>query len=220
MPPAEKEPVEHFEFTPTGLPWAIVVPSAEMDGQPLEAGDEIAVYDGAECVGAAVWRADQATVLTAWRGDERAGLSGYRRGHEMRFKARSKRFNCTYDMQSPAAGESRCFETGAYAVVTLSGKPGLLPGQFALHNAFPNPFNASTTIRFDIARETLVTLVIYDLRGNEVNRLVDHRVYRPGCYQISWNGVNRFGASLSSGVYFIRIQADDFNAVRKCVLMK
>ena len=79
-----------------------------------------------------------------------------------------------------------------------------VPTEFALHQNHPNPFNPTTTIRFDLPEATDVVLVIYDLLGQEVVRLVDSYL-EPGYQQVVWDGRNRYGREVSSGIYIIRM---------------
>jgi len=74
-----------------------------------------------------------------------------------------------------------------------------LPQAFRLYDAYPNPFNPTATIRFDIPKLSDVMLTIYDVLGKEIVRLVDERK-PPGVYQVSWDADR-----VSSGVYFCRI---------------
>ncbi|MCS5606833.1 MAG: fibronectin type III domain-containing protein, partial [Alphaproteobacteria bacterium] len=85
--PEEKRPEPaYFAFRRTGAPYTIVVQSAMIDGHPLEAGDEVAVFDGTTCVGAVVWSEDRPNVLSAWRGNEEYDLPGYLPGNAMNFQ--------------------------------------------------------------------------------------------------------------------------------------
>jgi len=98
-----------------------------------------------------------------------------------------------------------------------------LPKSFALGQNFPNPFNPSTTIAFDIPENREegvdVQLNIYNIRGQLVRSLVNE-VKTPGHYSVQWNGMNEKGDVVSSGVYFYRIKAGDYTATRKMVLLK
>lgn len=89
-----------------------------------------------------------------------------------------------------------------------------IPTEYNLYNNYPNPFNPSTSIRFDIPVAGFVSLKVYDITGREVSTLVNE-VLQPSRYNIDWNG-SRF----SSGVYFYRIQAGDFVKVQKMILTK
>jgi hypothetical protein len=88
------------------------------------------------------------------------------------------------------------------------------PKKFVLLQNYPNPFNPVTTISYDVARETRVSLKIFDLLGRELVTLVDE-TQKPGHMEKSFDA-----SSYSSGVYFYRIQADNFVAVKKLMLLK
>jgi len=115
---------------------------------------------------------------------------------------------------------------GASAVLTdafeVSGAPtaaGDTPHSFELMPNYPNPFNPSTTIRYELAKRTQVELRVYDVHGALVRTLVDG-VKGAGAYSLEWNGRDDRGTAVSSGVYFYRITAGDFSDVRKMTLLK
>lgn len=85
---------------------------------------------------------------------------------------------------------------------------------FVLSQNYPNPFNPSTNLSFVIGHSSFVTLKIYDALGREVAALVNEEK-SPGTYKISFDA-----SDLSSGVYFYKLQAGNFSATRKMVLMK
>jgi hypothetical protein len=86
---------------------------------------------------------------------------------------------------------------------------------FALDDAYPNPFNPATTIQFILPAATSVTLKVYNMLGQEVAVLIDGAVMNAGRQQVNFNASN-----LASGVYFYRIQAGQYSAMKKVVLMK
>ncbi len=89
-----------------------------------------------------------------------------------------------------------------------------LPTNFILSQNYPNPFNPTTTISFSIPSSAFTSLKIYDILGNEVTTLVNEE--RPsGNYEVSFDA-----ASLSSGIYFYRLQAGNFLETKKMILMK
>jgi hypothetical protein len=92
--------------------------------------------------------------------------------------------------------------------------PGVLPSEFALDQNYPNPFNPSTAIRFQLPRESHVTLKVYNLLGEQVGSIVNE--YLPAGYH-----EYKFDASnLSTGVYLYRIEAGDFISTKKMALIK
>ncbi len=95
-----------------------------------------------------------------------------------------------------------------------------LPTDFALVPAFPNPFNPSTTIAYDVPRQAHITLKVYNVLGQEVSRLVDD-VKSPGSYKVQWSGLNRAGQEVASGVYLYRLESSTgFSDVQRMMLLK
>ena len=95
----------------------------------------------------------------------------------------------------------------------------MLPEVFALHQNYPNPFNPATTIQFDLPMATDIRIVVYDLLGREVVRLVDRRL-EPGYHQLVWNGRDRRGREVPTGMYIVLMATPDFKKSIKLVLLK
>ena len=90
----------------------------------------------------------------------------------------------------------------------------LLPIQYELYQNFPNPFNPTTTIRYEIPERSFVTIKVYDVLGNAVGTLVDEE--KPGGeYEIEFDG-----SRLTSGIYFYQLKAGSFIETKKKVLIK
>jgi MAM domain-containing protein meprin/A5/mu/flagellar hook capping protein FlgD/HYDIN/CFA65/VesB family protein/BACON domain-containing protein len=94
-----------------------------------------------------------------------------------------------------------------------------LPTKYALHQNFPNPFNPSTTIKYDLKVKTDVMLTIYNVLGQKVRTLVQTN-QAAGFKNVVWNGLNEIGEQVATGVYIYRIEADGFVKSRKMVFMK
>jgi hypothetical protein len=94
-----------------------------------------------------------------------------------------------------------------------------VPTTFELAQNYPNPFNPTTTIGFSLPHQEYVVLIVYDMLGHEVNRLVDGEM-SPGTFKVTWNGDAKNGAKVSSGVYFYRLHAGSFNTVKKMLMLK
>lgn len=95
----------------------------------------------------------------------------------------------------------------------------LIPDEYALHHNYPNPFNPVTTIEFDLPEAAKVSLVIYDITGREIARLVDQQA-PAGYHSIVWNGMTKFGGQAASGVYIYRLNSDNFSDVKKMLLVR
>ncbi|KAA3662023.1 MAG: T9SS C-terminal target domain-containing protein [Calditrichaeota bacterium] len=95
-----------------------------------------------------------------------------------------------------------------------------LPATFSLSQNYPNPFNPTTEIQYALPRQSKVTLVIYDMLGRQVKTLVDAKM-NAGNHIVRWNGTDRYGRILASGMYFYQIKADnEFVKTNKMILMK
>ena len=90
----------------------------------------------------------------------------------------------------------------------------ILPKEIILYQNFPNPFNSSTTIRYELPEEGFVSLKVYDVLGNEVASLINEE-RQAGYYSIEFNA-----SDLSSGIYFYRLNTGNFSSTKKLLLLK
>lgn len=95
----------------------------------------------------------------------------------------------------------------------------VVPDEFGLSYNYPNPFNPETTFKYRLAEDCEVSINIYNLLGEKIKRLVSGS--KPaGYYTETWKGVSETGQRVSSGIYFIHMQAGTFSEVRKISLMR
>ncbi|MEW5994903.1 MAG: T9SS type A sorting domain-containing protein, partial [Candidatus Zixiibacteriota bacterium] len=97
--------------------------------------------------------------------------------------------------------------------------PPPLPEDYALMQNYPNPFNISTWISFDLPSPGHVKLEVYNILGQRVTVLTDE-VLPAGPHTVVWNGRNRRGRTVASGVYLYRLTAGGRSFTRKMVLLK
>ena len=102
------------------------------------------------------------------------------------------------------------FTTGA-TNITLNNE---IPEEFRLYNNYPNPFNPSTKIKFDIPQSSQVKMIVYNILGKELSTLVNEKL-SAGSYTVDWDGVD-----YSSGVYFYILITDEYIYVKKMLLIK
>ena len=88
-----------------------------------------------------------------------------------------------------------------------------------LFNNYPNPFNPTTTIRYDLPREASVTLRVFSVMGREIRTLVDE-VQSAGMQSVVWDGRDNRGKSLASGVYMVRLEAGNDVRMVRVTLMR
>ena len=96
---------------------------------------------------------------------------------------------------------------------------GVIPSTYGLEQNYPNPFNPETTIRYQLAGKSEVSLKVYNLLGQDVATLVN-TTQEPGVYRVQWNGTNQLGQKVATGVYLFQLKAGDFIMTRKMVMMR
>jgi len=99
-------------------------------------------------------------------------------------------------------------------ITNLDTSEQFLPKEYSLHQNYPNPFNPLTTISFSLPHPSYVKLEVFDAAGREIKELINER-RQTGSYEIKFNG-----GDFASGIYFYRLAADDFIAVRRMILLK
>jgi hypothetical protein len=95
----------------------------------------------------------------------------------------------------------------------------MLPETFGVSQNYPNPFNPITTIKYQLPEESHVILTVYDITGREVIQLVNE-TQGAGFKSIRWDSKDRFGQTMSAGVYLYHIQAGSFTQNMKMILLK
>ena len=100
------------------------------------------------------------------------------------------------------------------SLVGIVDKNMYIPSQYKMSNCYPNPFNPTTTINYQIPELSNVTLTVYDVLGNEIAKLVNEE--KPaGSYKVKFNAI-----TLPSGIYFYSLQAGSFFETKKMVLLR
>jgi len=94
-----------------------------------------------------------------------------------------------------------------------------IPSGYSLDQNFPNPFNPTTSIEYSLPQPAHVTVDIYTVLGQRVRSLVD-RQQTAGTHSVIWDGTNASGESVATGIYFYRIQAGEYAATKKMLLLK
>ena len=94
-----------------------------------------------------------------------------------------------------------------------------LPTHFRLMQNFPNPFNPTTNIQFEILERTDIKLELFDVMGKNVATLFKGSK-NPGLHQIKWNGTNDQGQLLSTGIYFYKLTSKNLTQARKLLFAK
>ena len=101
----------------------------------------------------------------------------------------------------------------------LSLNEMLIPKSFELSQNYPNPFNPITYIHYNVPNYDFITIDIINISGKIIKTIVQSS-HQPGNYEIMWDGTNYYGISVPSGIYFYKMDADEFVSVKKLVLLK
>ncbi|MBK7160476.1 MAG: T9SS type A sorting domain-containing protein [Ignavibacteria bacterium] len=99
-------------------------------------------------------------------------------------------------------------------LVSIEQLSGIIPDKFKLEQNYPNPFNPVTHLEFGILNLGFVSLKVFDILGKEVAVLVNEKL-SPGIYEAEFDG-----SSLSSGIYFYKLEAGDFIETKRMILLK
>jgi hypothetical protein len=129
------------------------------------------------------------------------------------------------DITAPGRYEYRIGEVGVDGGVTLHGAVTVViaaraPAHTMFAPAAPNPFNPTTTLRFDLARAGSVALDVYDAQGRHVRTLLRAGRAEVGPHHVVWDGRDDVGRLVASGVYHARLVAPDACLVQRLTLLK
>lgn len=107
---------------------------------------------------------------------------------------------------------------GDTVLVSVDDENLNLPSDFKLHQNYPNPFNSATIISYEISKSSFVSIIVYDVLGNEIVQLVNETKI-PGKHQVTFNA-NKTNKTISTGVYFYKILLDQKQQTKKMIYLK
>lgn len=94
------------------------------------------------------------------------------------------------------------------------------PDDYSLEQNYPNPFNPATSIRFSLPLQKKISVIVYDVLGNEVKTLINDQEFEKGNYEVTWDGTNNFGSAVASGQYIYTMKYGNFSKSLKMTLLK
>lgn len=164
--------------------------------------------------------------LAAWPQTSAIAWSSFGGGFSVSSSATTQLISLTcIPFISSAAGPSTVIKSGFLSGlpvpsgVTAIGVMIGVPTKFALHQNYPNPFNPSTRIEFDLPHQINVSLKVYDIVGRELTTMLNESM-NPGYHRVHWNGRNKRGQQVPSGIYIVRLVTSEYSKSIKLVLMK
>ncbi|HWP82727.1 MAG TPA: T9SS type A sorting domain-containing protein [Bacteroidota bacterium] len=190
----------------------------------LVAGDEIGVFNSEGlCIGAAVWTGSN-TAITIWGDNEMTTTrEGMQVGEEMEYRVWQRETNQEFKniTVSYSRGNARYAPDGIYVLSTFqmtgtteTEASRVHPTEFGLDQNFPNPFNPTTIISYQLPTRVPVRLVVFNIIGQEVAVLVNTE-QEAGSYRIVFDS-----SSLPGGVYLYRLTAGDFRQTKRMILLR
>ena len=158
--------------------------------------------------------------LSSWDGPV---LPGYDKGDQIELRLFSRQdqveLKVDIDLNVNIYGENEQMSFGSANVYDAPA----IPTSFKLAQNYPNPFNPVTTIEYNVANSSFVTLEVYDVMGRLVKTLVDNQWTVAGQtsgYSVNWNGVDDRGQRVSAGLYIYRLQSGSMTTTNKMILLK
>jgi len=158
--------------------------------------------------------------LSSWDGPV---LPGYDKGDQIELRLFSRQdqveLKVDIDLNVNVYGENEQMSFGSANVYDAPA----IPTSFKLAQNYPNPFNPVTTIEYNVANSSFVTLEVYDVMGRLVKTLVDNQWTVAGQtsgYSVNWNGVDDRGQRVSAGLYIYRLQSGSMTTTNKMILLK
>jgi hypothetical protein len=195
----------------------LYVVDATMNGNSMQPGTEVGIFDGNICVGSAVIttplqsESSYLSIIAGMDDPTTDEIDGYIPGSPVHVRV--------YDGKSyhNAYSGDLVFEERGTGVMQLSVNS--IPSSYKLYDSYPNPFNPVTTIQYELPKAGMVSLIVYNILGDAVYTLTsDYK--EPGSYQVNWDAKNHNNKPVSSGIYFIVMKAEGFTQTNRVMLLK
>jgi hypothetical protein len=101
----------------------------------------------------------------------------------------------------------------------MSSAKSTIPKKYELKENYPNPFNPTTFIEFNLPEKTIVSLKIYDPSGNVIKTFSQKDIWQAGIYLVVWDSKNDSGVPMPAGDYFYTIETENFNETKRMTLL-
>ncbi|MAT56828.1 MAG: hypothetical protein CMF23_02505 [Ignavibacteriae bacterium] len=122
-----------------------------------------------------------------------------------------------YDYPNYSSYRYNVLNTGIITAIT--SKPESVNKGFRLNNNYPNPFNPSTIIDYEVPSPSQIKIEVFDITGSKIRTLIQD-FHQAGNYKVEWNGTDEYGNIVSSGAYFYKMSNEKFSDVKKMIFLK
>jgi hypothetical protein len=200
----------HFRpVASTGLPYTIVILNITVNGNPVAANTEIAVFDDTVCAGAAVYTGSYSVVVTGWQGNPSMNLPGFISGKPIKIKLYTQIQNSWKEITASGLYETGngLFGNGAFSAVRISSTVSGVKEQWSTAGTlemrqYPNPFNGSAQFMVDVPETGNYEITLSAMDGKELYS--ENRLFTAGSKtQFRWTGTPY--RTLTSSCYIITI---------------
>ena len=176
----------------------------------IEYGDWLLSYNGDVLAGIRQWTGDMIDIPAMGVAGDEITAGYFDEGDVPVFKVLKQSTGQIIELE----GDIPTWETNGVFVLGRLAEMLPLPETFSMGNAYPNPFNPTTTIKFSLPIETKMSIDVYDIKGRFIETLIERNMLS-GYHSIIWNA-----SSYSSGIYFIKMQAGSYIRTQKLMLVK
>ena len=204
----------------------INITEAKIDGVDLAVGDEIGIFEGALCVGAetiteTITQNAMLSIKASANDLTESATNGFTDGNQITYRVWDESEGKEGIIAATLLQGDETFTALGSAYVSLSGSAGDLaiennfkPNNFQLQSVYPNPFNPTTNITFELSENSNVALEIYSISGRLINSLLNE--YKSaGLYSINWDA-----KSHPSGIYLLQLRTNKNIEVQKITYLK
>jgi hypothetical protein len=198
----------------------IYITNPTHEGKRVEAGDEIAVFDGVSCVGTVVIDDPQREyfMITASLDDPVTNeRDGFIPGNKLELRlwdGKSGEEKVAGQTEFSKGYDKLFIKSGTTVLsANFEGDAGTLPA-----DAYPNPSAEKTTFTFRLEKEAVISLEIYDMRGETVKTLVNEKMPE-GRHSVEWDNESDGGAKVKPGIYFYRLKMNEFVVTKKLIII-
>ena len=206
--------IDHMNINLVGLPANI-----------LQAGDELAVFDGATCVGAVTLTSrniNNQSVAIAASASDKQGMPGFTEGNTVLLKLWNSKQNIEYTLEPDVVKGSSLFTKYETTFASLekyatTGLEGIARNGLTKINCYPNPFSDEVTVEIKLVKDSEVQVEVLNQLGQRVRFLQSLKMLNSGVHRLTWDGKGIDNRQVSTGIYHLRIKINDDYIYKKIV---